>query len=175
MTLPYLKMSLPQKMWQGHYVVWQGHFKVWQRHLRVWQWHFLSHEQTSKLMSLPHFQMTLPHKFMSLPLKRWRGHVIGWQGHFLGWQGHYFWFLLRPSPENCHGIKNDLTHQKNVFATPKYDLATQKVARSFFCVARSYKSVAMTLFLCFVHTFARILSWDKKCLCHTTKWPCHPK
>ena len=37
-----------------------------------------------------------------------------------------------PSPENCHGVNNDLTHQNNVFAIGKNDLATILVARSKF-------------------------------------------
>ncbi len=43
-----------------------------------------------------------------------------------------------PSPETCHGIKNDLTHIQKVFATSKNDFATKNVAMSFLRVARSF-------------------------------------
>ncbi len=119
---------------------------------------------------------------MNLPHFRWRGHIFGWQGHFKVWQRHFICDLVIPSPEICHGRKNDLTHQKNVFATRKNDLATKNAARSFVGVARSFESGAKTFLLSFIHTFARKLSWDKKwpntpkkCICHTKKWPCHKK
>ncbi len=75
---------------------------------------------------------------MTLPQKLWQGHILVWQGHIEMWQCHFFGVVFQPSPESCHGVKNDLTHQKNVFATPKNDLATKSVARSYFGVARSY-------------------------------------
>jgi hypothetical protein len=58
------------------------------------------------------------------------------------WQRHVICDLAIPSPETCHGRLNDLTHQKNVFATPKNDLATKIAARSYVGVARSHPSVA---------------------------------
>ena len=82
--------------------------------------------------------MYLPHEKMTLPQKMRQGHLKGWQGHMKVWQIHFICVLFIPSPESCHGIKNDLTHQKNVFATPKNDLATKSVARSYLGVARSY-------------------------------------
>ncbi len=124
--------------------------------------------------------MYLPHQKMTLPQKMWQGHFLVWQGHCKVWQCHFVWVLFKPSPEICHGKKNDLTHQRNVFTTHKNDLATEKVAKSFIGVARSFQSVAMPFFLSFVHTFARNLSWGKKwpntpkkCICHTQKLPCH--
>ncbi len=69
---------------------------------------------------------------MTLPQKVWQGHILVWQGHIEMWQCHFFGVVFLPSPERCHGVKNDLTHQKNVFAIGKNDLATFFVARSKF-------------------------------------------
>ncbi len=81
---------------------------------------------------------------MTLPWRLWQDHYFVWQGHVKVWQGHEFGVWFWPSPETCHGIKNDLTHQKNVFATQKNDFATYLVARSFICVAKSYYKEANT-------------------------------
>ncbi len=53
-----------------------------------------------------------------------QGHYFEWQGHYKVWQEQHFRRFYTPSPETRHGIKNDLTHPKNVFATSKNDIAT---------------------------------------------------
>ncbi len=98
-----------------------------------------------------------------------------WQGHCKVWQRHYFVVLFIPSPEICHGIKHDLTHQTNDLATQKNDLATINVARPFLGVARSFKSVAMSLIWVLLRPSPEICHGIKNDLTHQNNVFATPK
>jgi hypothetical protein len=83
MTLPHKPMTLPTRIWQGHFLVWQIHILMWQR--------------PTIFMTLPYFIMTLPPCGIMNDLLR--GKVISKVGNVIFGCGKYIYFFMSLPPK----------------------------------------------------------------------------
>ena len=188
MTLPHKPMTLPTRIWQGHFLMWQIHILMWQR--------------PTIFMTLPYFIMTLPpcgimndllrgkviskvgnvifgcgkyiYFFMSLPPKKWTCHIYCMSLPTKKWPCHFFSkkkglpFCFAPhilQSVACSFLSvarsyilEDLANSENVLATPFYDFATQIYVLATKNVAKSFFGVANTFSRC-VRSF--FITWTK--------------